>query len=77
MYRPPPTSADGVLLCLQLYAVLSVLLLALICSLLLLPHESNDLLHLFGTEIVPYSPEITFHRIELRVFSLHLFQPLA
>ena len=77
MYRPPPTFADGGLLCLQFYAVLSVLLLAPICGLLLLPHKPNDLLHLFGTEIVPYSPEITFHRIELRVFSLHLFQPLA
>ena len=77
MYRPPPTFADGGLLCLQLYAVLPVLLLALICGLLLPPHKPNDLLHLFGTEIVPYSPEITFHRIELRVFSLYLFQPLA
>ena len=28
MYRPPPTFADGGLLCLQLYAVLPVLLLA-------------------------------------------------
>lgn len=76
MYRPPPAFADGGLLCLQLYAVLPVLL-ASIRSLLLLPHEPNDLLHLLGAEIVPYSPEITFHRIEPRVFSLHLFQPLA
>ena len=75
--QPPPTSAGGGLLYLQLYVVLPVLLLAPICGLLLLPHKPNDLLHLFGTEIVPYSPEITFHRIELRVFSLHLFQPLA
>lgn len=77
MYRPPPTSAGGVLLCLQLYAVLSVFLLAFICGLLLLPHKSNDLLHLLGTEIVPYSSKITFHRVELRIFSFHLFQPLA
>ena len=75
--RPPPTSAGGGLLRLQFYAVLPVLLLASIRGLLLPPHKPNDLLHLFGTEIVPYSPEITFHRIELRVFSLHLFQPLA
>ena len=77
MYRPPPADAGGGLLCLQLCPVLPVLLLASIRSLLLLPHNPNDLLHLFGTEIVPYSPEITFHRIELRVFSLYLFQPLA
>ena len=80
MYRTPPTSAGGVLLCypiLQLYAVLSVFLLAFIYALLLLPHKPNNLLHLLGTEIVPHSPEITFHRIELRVFGLHLFQPLA
>ena len=65
------------LLCLQFHAVLPVLLLASIRGLLLLPHKPNDLLHLFGTEIVPYSPEITFHRIELLVFRLHLFQLLA
>ena len=74
MYRPPPASAGGGLLCLQFYAVLPVLLLAPICGLLLLPHKPNDLLHLFGTEIVPYSPEITFYRIELLIFSLHLFK---
>ena len=34
MYRPPPTYAGGGLLCLQLYAVLPVLLLAPICGLL-------------------------------------------
>ena len=39
--------------------------------------RENDLLHLFGTEIVPYSPEITFHRIELRILSFYLFQLLA
>ena len=80
MYRPPPADVGGGLLCypiLQFYAALSALLLALICGLLLLPHKPNDLLHLLGTEIVPHSSKITLHRAELRVFSLHLFQPLA
>ena len=77
MYRPPPTFAGGGLLCLQLYAALSALLLAPIYGLLLPPHKPNDLLHLLGTEIVPYSPEITFHRIELRILSFYLFQLLA
>mgnify|MGYP000039072028 CR=1 FL=1 len=58
MYRPPPISAGGGLLCLQLYAVLPVLLLAPICGLLLLPHKSNDLLHLFivseDASLVPF-----------------------
>ena len=77
MYRPPPTFAGGGLLCLQLYAALSALLLAPIYGLLLPPHKPNDLLHLLGIEIVPYSPEITFHRIELRILSFYLFQLLA
>ena len=55
MYRPPPTSAGGGLLCLQFYVALPVLLLAPICRLLLLPHKTNDLLHLLGTEIVSHS----------------------
>lgn len=75
--RPPPTSAGGGLLRLQFYAVLPVLLLTSIRGLLLPPHKPNDLLHLFGTEIVPDSPEITFHRIELRILSFYLFQLLA
>ena len=77
MYRTPPTSAGGVLLrypILQLYAVLSALLLALICGLLLLPHQSNDPLHLLGTETVPHSSKITLHCIKLRVFGFRLFQ---
>ena len=77
MYRPPPADAGGGLLCLQFYAVLPVLLLAPICGLLLLPHEPNVLLHLFGTEIVPYPAKIAFHRIELRILSFYLFQLLA
>ena len=39
MYRPPPTFAGGGLLCLQLYAALSALLLAPIYGLLLPPHK--------------------------------------
>ena len=58
MYRPPPTSAGGGLLCLQLYTVLSALHLAPICGLLLLPHRPNDLLHLFivseDASLVPF-----------------------
>ena len=80
MYRSPPADAGGGLLCypiLQFYAVLSVLLLAPTCRLLLLPHKPNNLLHLLGTEIVPHSAKITLHRIELRILSFYLFQLLA
>ena len=71
--RPPPASAGEGLLYLQLYTVLSTLLLAPICALLLIPHKPNDLLHLLGAEIVPHSSKITLHRVELRVFGLCLF----
>ena len=64
------------LLCLQFHAVLPVLLLASIRGLLLFPHKSNDLLHLFGTEVVPNSSKVTFYRIKLFILCFGPFQTL-